>query len=157
MKIQIKLNLSHFDRWVDRIIGDVNPTNPGPLQDGMLGSMDVYMESMRVRFASFSGRGGDWAEHAPSTIARRGEGAPILNEGGQLEASLQRNAAGHVLEITGTGVVEGSADRTANFHQHGTEHMPARPILVDPDQITLERMKQPIVESLSATLKDAAA
>lgn len=154
MQATLETDTSAFDALIDRLTEQTNPSEAGPMQEGMLAASDVYHEAMRTRFAAASARDGTWPEHAPSTIKRRGVGAPILIETGQLEDSLTRDGSGHVLEIDGDEVIEGTADRTAIYHQGGTDRMPERAILVDPDAETLEAMGVPIANAIVRIARD---
>lgn len=84
--------------------------------------------------AGFGGRSG-WPQLAPSTVAERkrlgiGGAHPILWRTGTLAESLmERDAAGNIFEVTPRGVKVGSSIFYAGWHQDGTPHMPARPIV----------------------------
>lgn len=145
-----------LDDFLDRLGDATDLTSGSPFADGMLEAADVYMQSMRERFDLYSERGGDWPEHAPSTQRRRGRGAPILVENGDLRASLDRDGENHLLEVEHDVIREGSTDPKAKFHQMGTSRMPERAILDGPTQMTLDEMKEKAVEGLSQTARNAA-
>lgn len=157
MLIEFSADPAPFDRFCDRLDSLLDPSGPGAFRDGLHDASEVYMDHMLARFLLFSDRGGDWPEHAPYTQKRRGVGAPILIETGQLLESLQRGAPGHVLEDTADGVREGTEDRTAYDHQHGnpTRNLPARTILVEPDGNALDDMKKPLVEAVKRAVSEA--
>lgn len=144
------------DDFFDRLADATDLTSGSAFADGMLEAADIYMQSMRERFDLYSERGGDWPEHAPSTQRRRGRGAPILIENGDLRASLERDGENHVLEIERDVIREGTNDPKAPFHQHGTDRMPERAILDGPTQMTLDEMKHAGAAGLAASAKDAA-
>lgn len=152
MNASISFDTSGFDRAMDALEAATDPAQD-PMREALLESSDQYHAAMRERFASYSLRGGDWAEHAPSTIKKRGAGAPILNETGLLEASMSRSAADHVLETDGSGVTEGTENRVAGYQHRGTPTIPARAILVDPDATTLDAMKTPIVGAVRGAVE----
>lgn len=154
MLATLETDTSAFDALIDRLTEETDPSRAGPMQDGMLAASNVYHAAMRARFAAASARDGTWAEHAPSTIARRGPGAPILIETGQLEESLGRDGTGHVLEFDGDALVEGTTDRTAIFHQAGTEHIPERAILVEPEAETLDDMGKRLAAAVARTARN---
>lgn len=154
MLLQLDVDTGPYERLLERLIDSIDCERE-PFQLGALKAMDAYMQSMRQRFDLFSARGGDWPEHAPSTIRRRGAGAPILNETGQLRESLDRDSASHVTEIDSDGITEGTSDRTARYHQDGTPRMPDREILVKPTDDTLEHIREALVEALQRSV-DAA-
>ena len=155
IELGFDVDTSDFERFIDRLDSTLDPQFFGPMQQGLEGASDVYMESMRERFAQYSNRGGDWAEHAPSTIKKRGAGAPILNEEGDLEESLKRGAPDHVLEHTSDGVREGTENAVARYQQSGTEHIPAREFIVPPDADTLAGMKHPLTQGLKDAVREA--
>lgn len=145
-----------LDDFLDRLADATDLTSGSAFAGGMLEAADIYMQSMRERFDLYSERGGDWPEHAPSTQRRRGRGAPILVENGDLRASLERDGENHLLEVEPDVIREGSTDPKARFHQHGTERMPERAILDGPTQMTLDEMKHAAASGLAASAKDAA-
>lgn len=149
MNATLTIDTSPFEQAMDALDTGTDPSRDGPMRDALLDSSDAYHQAMRERFASYSLRGGDWAEHAPSTIRKRGAGAPILNERGDLEASMARGQAGHVLETDSDSVTEGTENRVANWQHAGTKTIPERPILVDPDAEVLSAMEVPIVGAVS--------
>lgn len=161
MQFGIRVNTSPFARFVSNLEAQLNPAHPGPMQEGLLAASDVYMESERLRYAEASHGDGTWQELADSTIkAREEEGEtppmPILHKTGDMEASMGRGHPNHVLEITDSGIIEGTADPKARFHQDGSERMPARPILVAPTGDTLAAMKEKIVTGLQDAVTAAA-
>lgn len=156
MLMSSKIDAAPLDDFLDRL-GDATDLDSGSaFAHGMLEAADIYMGSMRERFDLYSERGGDWPEHALSTQRKRGRGAPILIENGDLRASLERDGANHLLETDSDTIREGSTDPKAHYHQHGTSRMPERAILDGPTQMTLDAMKQAAVTGLLETAKDAA-
>ena len=151
-----KIDAAPLDDFVDRLSDSIDLDSGSAFARGMLEAADIYMGSMRERFDLYSERGGDWAEHAPSTQKKRGRGAPILVENGDLRASLERDGVNHLLEIEHDTIREGSTDPKAIYHQHGTSRMPERAILDGPTQMTLDAMKQAAVTGLHESAKDAA-
>lgn len=156
MDATLEIDLSAFDRFADRLIESTDPSKGGAMEAAALQSMDAYMDAARTHFDVSSQRGGDWAEHAPSTIKRRGAGAPILIEGGDLRESLERTDTNHVLSVDHEGVTEGTADPKARFHQDGTDNMPAREILEQPEANTLDEMKTPLVSGVQTLVREVA-
>lgn len=156
MLMTAKIDAAPLDYFFDRLGDATDLTSGSAFADGMLEAADLYMESMRERFDLYSGRGGDWAEHAPSTQRRRGRGAPILDETGDLRASLDRDGVNHLLEVDRDTIREGSTDPKAKFHQHGTDRMPERAILDGPTQMTLDAMRHAAAAGLGQSAKDAA-
>ncbi len=80
--------------------------------------------------------GRHWVPHSKETVRKRGPGAKILNETGELRNSIRRirgNAAGTVYTITGAGSRLGVEDpqiaRRAAANQYGTLHIPQRRFL----------------------------
>lgn len=141
MRLSLRVDTSAFTAFIARAEAALQS---GALQDAMAEASDIYHESMRSRFVSASNGDGTWAPLAESTLKQRGAGSGILVKTGSLEASLQRGADDHVLEVTPQSVIEGTADPKAGFQHFGTKRIPARPIYVYPSDETLDDMKVPI-------------
>lgn len=62
----------------------------------------------------------NWADLAPSTVARRGSEHPILHVTGMLQESFQKGQPAHHEEISPRKLVWGSDVPYALFHQTGT-------------------------------------
>ncbi len=121
-----------------------------------------YSGFTRRRFQVLSRGGslkGKWAPLAPSTIRRRrkgkGKGSPaILKDTALLFNALTIKAQGNFTKRIPDGIRYGFADsphpgaggltyrRLATIHQEGNpkKNLPARPILVEPDAITVSGM-----------------
>jgi len=156
MDAQIDIDTDDFNRFCDQMIDSLDPSQGGAMETAVLDSMDAYFSAERERFDVYSERGGDWAEHAPSTIRKRGAGATILIEHGDLRESMNRDGGAHVIEVTPDGVVEGTINPVAHYHQSGTKNMPAREILDEPGSETLDEMKTPLVAGVSGAVRQAA-
>jgi phage gpG-like protein len=97
-----------------------------------------FREMLARQFAS-EGRaeGTPWAPRKSPLVGadgvrpRRGERrSPLLVRTGALRDSLARPGAGHVEEMDAGSLTLGTRLPYALFHQLGTRHMPARPIIV---------------------------
>jgi hypothetical protein len=163
MNIRIKIDTSAYDRFLANAEQNLPLSAGGANYTGMLAASDVYMQAMRDRFASASDEDGTWQELAPSTVQQHkkvGDSPPhILHLTGELEESLQRSGPGHVLEVTGNSIIEGTENEKAHWHQNGgtiSGRPPVRQILVAPGQKTLDDMKTEmvngIVQSLGVTI-----
>lgn len=131
---------------------------------------EMYLASMGERFIREGN--GDWVELAPRTQKERAEEGfgpahPILRRLEILYGALTRGNSGNVFEIEDTTVVVGigggdmhpgyndnaGSTRTIGeiaLMQHHGIGVPARPILVDPDEPTLESMQRKIMDALTA-------
>lgn len=131
--------------------------------DVLQADAEVYLSAMRDRYADQSKGSGDWAELKPSTQAERqrlgfGPTRPILvrdhtladalipgNPGYGEEREQDRLRVGYGGGAIHPGYGESQPGATiaeiALYHQTGTSRMPARPILVDPDQTTVNAMQ----------------
>lgn len=106
-------------RYADRV-GDLEPVFD-ELADDFL-SIETRQFSSEGRFAS-----GGWAQLAESTVARRGSAHPILDDHGDLRASLTDAAAkGAIRQITSDSLFVGTDVDYAQYHQQGTRRMPRR-------------------------------
>lgn len=82
--------------------------------------------------------GASWPPLAPSTIKRKGHDR-ILVEHGDLQRSLETvGGPNNIAATTGQGLLFGTSDPKAGFHQSGTRNMPARP----PVGVSLARVNQ---------------
>lgn len=114
-------------------------------QEPLNAFLPSLVEEHREHFAQEKDAGGNsWAPLAQSTIDRKGHDT-ILVEHGDLERSLTAiGGAGNIAAVTGQGLLFGTSDEKAGFHQAGTSRMPARP----PVGISEERINQ-LAESLA--------
>jgi len=122
-----------------------------------------YLGFVRRRFIAFSKGGGDWADLAPSTKRQRrhgkgrGRAYAILRDTGLMVNALALGAPGSMLERHGRGIRVGFSNRKhpesdftfqdlADTHQRGNPsgNLPARPILVEPDERTKRTMRRTI-------------
>lgn len=79
------------------------------------------------QFDSEGGNSGHWAPLAPSTVKKRGAAHPILNEHGDLRASLTKaDAKGAVRTVEPHELFVGTDIDYAQYHQTGTSRMPRR-------------------------------
>lgn len=81
----------------------------------------VYEEFLAIERRRFSAEGPGWAQLKTSTVKQRGSAHPILDDFGDLKASLTE--AGHqnaVFTPEIDGVFMGTSDPIATFHQKGT-------------------------------------
>lgn len=100
-------------RFADRV-GDLEPVFEA-LADDFL-SIETRQFTSEGRFAS-----GGWAPLADSTVARRGSAHPILDDHGDLRASLTDAAAkGAIRQVTSDSLFVGTDIDYARFHQTGT-------------------------------------
>jgi hypothetical protein len=110
------------------------------------GVLAMLSADFRDKLEGGAGRfdGVKWAQLALTTLARKEprkgyKTTDILAETGQLLASLTPGAGefpaevapDQIFSVRRDGVEVGTADRTADRHQRGTEYMPARPIVPD--------------------------
>ncbi|ASX98685.1 minor tail protein [Arthrobacter phage Colucci] len=98
---------------------------------------DYQKEIWRRQFAQEGAyTGTTWAALSPPYAkwkARHFPGKPILQLSGDLMESLTERPFG-VDEITHNQAVIGTAVSYSGWHQHGTETMPARPIVQQPSE-----------------------
>lgn len=139
----------------------------------------IYRAAMQERFSKFARGGGDWEPLAPSTIKRRRRPkrgrkkkqrtASILMNTGTLWGTLspQFNVDGQYQVIDKNSVsigIEGgehpsgmTIGKLAAIHHYGTEHIPARSILVEPDEATQDQMARAMEIGLQKGFDDRSA
>lgn len=113
----------------------------------------IFRTWIRARFYRLSRGLGEWPGLALSTLRRRrggGVNAAILRDTGALFAATQPNAVGggSILQDTkpkrlGFSIMLGGGGelaRIASYHQEGNARLPARKILVPPDEKLRKRM-----------------
>jgi phage gpG-like protein len=114
--VQLDRKLLRFEDHV----GDLEPAFEA-LADDFL-SIETRQFSSEGGFAS-----GGWAPLADSTVQRRGSAHPILDDHGDLRASLTDAAAkGAIRDITSDSLFVGTDIDYAQYHQTGTARMPRR-------------------------------
>lgn len=156
----VKLNLRPLDRLVDKVVN-----GKGPMRDVYTQWAARYRAFARARFVKLGRGGGDWAPLAESTKrqrrkARRGyKGSrkfTILRDTDTLFNALhpQLENPGALKKHLRDGIRVGyggsarhpkgkmTIARLAEIHHRGLGHNPARPIIVEPDRATLNRMKK---------------
>jgi hypothetical protein len=152
--MQISFKISHnMAEFRQRCEVGISVANPGPMQSAVLSASNVYHAAMRNRFSGASEGGTIWEPLKPPTVEQHkkvGDYLPhVLHLTGELEQSLKRGEANHVLEITDNSVIEGTEDPKARFHQDGGENLPKRAILVEPETDTLDEMKGSLVYGMN--------
>jgi hypothetical protein len=161
MKITFSASAAPWRRFIERAANLLQPTTPGPYQDGLLAASDAQFDELRTRFEQASAQDGTWQALKPSTIREKeslGYDDSILYREGDLESSLKRGDVGHVLEITQRGIIEGTQDHVARYHQDGVEqnNLPARPFVVEPTDAALDVMKLAIAAGVQKSFDEAA-
>jgi len=129
-----------------------------------------YSAFLRRRYSIFSRGGGGWAALSPRTVARkraknrRNKNPLILRDTNTLYNSLNPGMPGNQSDVVPGGVAFGyrnfphpggpNVAELAEWHQFGGGRLPARPILVDPDdktrkqiQLDFDRMLQRVERS----------
>lgn len=140
----------------------------------------AMLRSFGVRYLTFvqrrmqklgrSGGGGEWPALSPATIRSRrsgkkgkSRGATILRDTGLLVSSLQPGASGNLFQIKKTSVRVGW-DGTSHgggltfrelglIHNTGEGNVPARPILVEPDERTKKALKKVATDHIIRVIK----
>jgi hypothetical protein len=107
---------------------------------------------------------GPWAELAPRTVQERirlgfpGERPILFRTGEYLQSWAEPGAEGHVETWTfppdGTEFTIGTTDYRAEWHQGGTENMPARPINALADR-TLDELLAVLTETIETRMNAA--
>jgi len=165
-----------FLRFRRILSNDLRGASFGPIRVGLKQWAFVYRSFVQERFHTFSGGGGDWAPHAPSTIARRRKGrgqgqAALLRDTNTMFASLNpvfSGKPGAIEERIPFGVRVGfggparhptgsaTVSDIAGFHNEGVPgRLPKRQIIVPPDSATVARMVEVMELALAKTIKMA--
>lgn len=158
----VKMNLRPLTRFIEKI-----ESRYGPLNDVYLQWASRYRAFAKLRYMRFARGGGDWDPLAEVTKRRRRKAAKgkkgkrkkrkfsILIDTGTLVGALAPKIEnpGSIKMLLQQGVrvgYGGSAKhprargltiaRLAEIHNKGLGNVPARPIIVPPDNKTLDRM-----------------
>lgn len=129
----------------------------------------IYRTFARRRFNIYSRGGGDWPPLAASTIKRRrtgkrvrkiGRRISLLRDTGTLYAALSprfRSSPGALEKMLDDGIEVGFGGThkhpggkatiadIASFHNEGTRIIPERKIIDDPDQPSLDKMRDVVI------------
>lgn len=104
---------------------------------------ELAAEDQVAQFDLYSSGGGTWAPLAPSTVAeKKAEGFPPdkVVRTYALRNSLTPDGSMHVCRMIADGIEVGTSDPIAEYHQNGTERMPARPPVNPPTQAAESQM-----------------
>lgn len=160
MRIGVRINAGAVARRLEQLRAAAEPAS-APMRQALNDSMDVYMDGQRARFAAASGGDGTWAPLAESTVRqreRRGD-TPVeaLHITGGLEGSLERGSSDHVFEETPDGVREATSHCLAVIHHNGStsRHLPARPVMAEPEDESLDEMKEKLVAGMRQSIVDS--
>ena len=123
MPLSIRISIDgirEVRRELDRI--DARISNTAPFWRSV--AVPIIKRNLRD---IFSQEGPGWAPLEESTLrSRRYKGLPILEQTGDLKASLLDHP---IEQITRDELLFGTSNPYAPFHEHGTRRMPARPFL----------------------------
>ena len=126
-------NIQSTIRGLDRVRNQL--TNLSPFWR----STAIPLIKMKLRDV-FLQQGPGWEPLAESTIrSRQFPTLPILQQTGSLMSSVVDNP---VLEVNRKSLLYGSSNPYAQFHEHGTSRMPARPFLRPGIQRAMDQIRR---------------
>lgn len=99
--------------------------------------------------------GSPWAVLAPSTVARKGQDRILFETGALMESLVTIGGSNNIAEAFPRGLVFGTSDEKAMFHQEGTLRMPARPP-VGLSEETLDRLVNRVADAAVENLRTGA-
>jgi hypothetical protein len=177
IKVSVKVNLDPLKRFAAAVQADLRASGNGPIRDALRQWGARYRSFLHERFDKFS-KGGGWPPLAESTKRRRrgprkGHKGPrsfsILRDTGTLFNALTpefTRKPGQLQEDIPFGVRVGyggpskhpkakaSIADVAHFHQIGAGHLPARKIIVEPNDATIKRMESDMERAIQKMAKD---
>ena len=104
-------------------------------------AIPIIKDRLRITFAQ---EGPGWAPLAESTLRiREDPTAPILQQSRALITSVINHP---VLEISRKNLLYGTANPYAQFHEHGTSRMPARPFLRPSIQKAMQQIRREYIQ-----------
>lgn len=175
-QISINFDLSGLNTFVQNgeDIADLPMDNP-VIAAAINAAADVYDAAMVERYELAMRGPGEWTDLSYLTKKEKiehGQSPPLINvsyegqfpdhEPGQLMRSLATDDENHVREpnADGTGVLTGTEVEYAADVHYGHDNVPARPIIVYPDETTFAEMQEIIqtgvVEAMSGVVDDIA-
>ena len=173
--IGISINAAPFFARLGRLGDAIESADSPEIEQALVDSATTYLEFARARFRDNSKGGGDWPDHAPSTILARSRKAnpqrmttaarlkqrfPILFDSGGIYGSLQVGGVDNILEVSAGAVRFGTASPIAGYHQRGNPRLPQRVVLPPADGDTRQRiaaiLKQAVYATVDAIMRTAA-
>jgi phage gpG-like protein len=160
LTLTVDVDLSGTRQFFDSLKYSLQDVSGGIMGTAFSEAGDSYMRGVQSRFDTFKHGGGDWPPLSPKYAARKMKKlgyATLLFYTGDLNLSLYPGQLNNVKLPLPDGIVVGTDDPKAHFHQYGTRKMPARPILVQPDDpsmppTTLDDMKFDLEKGLQAQI-----
>lgn len=173
---KVDIDTRGLEEMRNKIISDLRTYGGNNQIRTALSQMAVdFRGFLHARFLRNSKGGGAWPGPAAST--RRGRQRPssryrgplnsVLIDTGTLLDSVQPDfvrAPGQFEQRTNSGVSVGirggshpgggSVGRLAEYHQFGTNRIPARPIIVAPDRVTLSKMANTLRKGVDNLIRD---
>jgi hypothetical protein len=166
------LNLEPLQRFKSQVTMDLNGGGQGSIGKAMREEWPRrYFDFLRRRFRQNSAGGGDWQALSPVTLSKdlgrtpsgkRKRRRGILRVTDTLYNALTPGNAGNIIVHLKNGVrcgIGGSARHPTRgitfraltkIHQEGTATIPARPIVVEPDQATINTMQNDMKRGFKA-------
>jgi hypothetical protein len=178
IQVSVKVNLDPLKRFAAAVQADLRASGNGPIREALRQWGARYRSFLHERFDKYSKGGGDWPPLSPRTMARRrgprkGYKGPrafsILRDTGTLFNALTpefTRKPGQLQEDIPFGVRVGyggpskhpkakaSIANVAHFHQIGAGHLPARKIIVEPNDPTIKRMESDMERAIQKMAKD---
>lgn len=141
MAVSVRMTMSGHQQVLQAIAGlEERLARPEPVLEVIADLLEAHVAA---QFAGEGSRGASpWAPLAPSTVQARtrrwgyyrqapsfgAAGArPILTWTGRLRRSFSRTGAGHVRQVSASGLTWGSSVPYGRFHQRGGRRLPRRP------------------------------
>lgn len=165
---RFNVGLKGLERFNDTINQDLRGSGNGPIRKALRQWGYVYRQYLRLRYLRYARGGGNWPPLKPATIRRRrgrGNKVSILIDSGTMIGAFQPAFAGkpgQLQEDVPFGVRVGvgggehphahiSIRELIRIHHFGLGNVPAREIVVPPDDDTTKTMKRLMV----VAVKDA--
>ena len=154
MPITVRVDIRQLTQFKRVFVADLRFKSNGPIRQAFGTWGELYREFIRARYDRLSRGGGSWPPLAPSTVARKGHGL-ILRDTDTLYEATQPFFVGkpgqlnqHVPFGIAVGIRPGGAHPTAGMdinelaliHQNGVGSVPARPIIVAPTPVVVNKM-----------------
>ncbi len=169
VSVTVKIDLYRLQRFKAALDADLRQSGNGPVRKAMQEWGNLIGRFLIARYERFSMGGGDWRPLKPITIAgkiRRGLLLLILRATDvffEHFAPMLQGKAGGLSQDIPFGVRVGfsggmslphpgskvSMSQLALWFQQGTETLPARKIVVSPDQTTIVKMREVMQQALS--------
>jgi hypothetical protein len=123
------------------------------LREGMDRSADIHSDAIRRRYRVFSAGGGNWRTLAPSTLKRTTNRIGMLRVTDRLYESMGKGSPDHERRQGPQSVTMLTKVRYFGYQHDGTSRIPRRPIAVEANATTMEKITDTLEQSVDRLIQ----